>query len=250
MSPPPRQGPWALVECPPGAAVLDAGTGDQSLEFLLGLEDSRCWTAVTACPRYLEGLRTRHGARLRPRDRLVLGSWSDPHLLAGERYDVVVAQYLLGAVERASPYFEHRLLARLRPLVAGRLCVVGLEPPLRPATPADRLVSDLQRYRDSVLVLTGGRGYREYPLAWVLENLASSGYRVLDRRVFPNVHGADEVRRMVDSAQAELRHLPDADLRRELHGYGERLRRQGLELVSREGPAPSGFDYLVVAEPG
>src|SRR5690606_8319512 len=86
------------------------------------------WTAVTASPRMMDSMRREVGERLRPQDRLLVGNWMDPQLLAGEVYDTVLADYLLGAVEGFAPYWQDRLFARLRPLVGGRLHLVGLEP--------------------------------------------------------------------------------------------------------------------------
>jgi hypothetical protein len=59
-------------------------------------------TAVTAAPEMAAQARRAVGPALRPHDRLLVGNWTDPDLLAGERFDTVIAENLLGAVWMAS----------------------------------------------------------------------------------------------------------------------------------------------------
>jgi hypothetical protein len=99
----------------------------------------------------------------RPYDCIVLGNRADPALLGGARYDTVLADYLIGAVEGFAPYFQHNLLLRLKPLVGRRLYIVGLEPYVngKADTPDGRLVREIGRFRDSCLLLTADSPYRE-----------------------------------------------------------------------------------------
>src|SRR5262245_58157890 len=111
----------------PWGSVLDAGSGSHSLNWIAGLP-VRSWTAVTGDAAGAKRLHEEMGARCRPVDRIVAGNWTDPLLLHGEVFDVVIADYLLGALEWFAPYFQDRLFARLRPHVGARIYVVGLEP--------------------------------------------------------------------------------------------------------------------------
>jgi hypothetical protein len=83
------------------------GTGWSSLGWLTGLTTERL-TAVTACSRRAEALRSRYQIVLRPQDAVVVGNWVDTDLLRGEVFDVVLADYLVGAVDRFAPYFQGR----------------------------------------------------------------------------------------------------------------------------------------------
>ena len=111
----------------PWGSVLDAGTGPGSMRWLLSLTTDR-WTAVTGSPRMADVVRKELNDRARAQDRLIVGNWLEPELLAYETYDVVLADYLLGAVDGFAPYWQDQLFPRLRPHVAGRLYIVGLEP--------------------------------------------------------------------------------------------------------------------------
>ncbi len=104
----------------PFGRVLDAGTGKHSLEFVSGLATT-AWTAVTGDEGEVDYLQAQLGQNIRPQDRLIMGNWANPDLLRGEDFDVVLADYLLGAVERVAPYFQEELLTRLRPHVGHRL---------------------------------------------------------------------------------------------------------------------------------
>ena len=164
----------------PWGAMLDAGTGVNSLSWIAGLETAH-WTAVTGSAG--EAVRVREALRhgIRPQDRLVEGNWADPDLLKGECYDTVLADYLLGALEGFTPYFQTYLFSRLRPLTRRTLYVTGLEPyvpTVMPESRAGRLLWELGRFRDACILLSGGSPYREYPVQWVVDTLQQSGFAV------------------------------------------------------------------------
>ncbi|MCB9745072.1 MAG: class I SAM-dependent methyltransferase, partial [Alphaproteobacteria bacterium] len=111
----------------PWGAVLDAGAGEHSMRWLAGLGASEL-VGVTAAHWMAERVRRGLADVLRPQDRLVVGNWTDPTLLEGERFDTVVADYLLGAIDGFAPYFQDQLFSRLLPHVGRRLYVVGMAP--------------------------------------------------------------------------------------------------------------------------
>jgi hypothetical protein len=159
----------------PWGRFLDAGTGVNSSLWSTGLV-TEAWTGVTAAPGHAEQVRTTVGERLRPQDRLLLGNWTDPTLLADEVHDTVLADYLIGAVEGFAPYFQQSLLRRLRSVTGRRLYVVGLDPyVVGPAeTDEARMVREIGRLRDAVLMLADETPYREYPAEWTLNALAGA----------------------------------------------------------------------------
>ena len=77
--------------------VLDAGTGTHSLGWMLAL-DSKSVTAVTGDQAMLRDVQRSFRGKLRPQDELVIGNWKDDDFLEGRMFDVVVADYLLGAL--------------------------------------------------------------------------------------------------------------------------------------------------------
>jgi len=231
----------------PWGSVLDAGTGGQSLAWLLE-QETLSWTAITGSRELLDGLRDQFGARMRRQDRLVEGRWSDPHLLSGEVHDRVIAHYLLGAVERLDPHFQHRLFRRLRPLVGRRLYVIGLEPLQEPGTDAEVAARDVIHFRDACLLHAGERPFREYPLWWVLDNLRDSGFEVIETRCFASLLSVGFVNRVVGAALQGLGGLRDQELAAGLRGHGEGVRDRALRVAAR-GPQRWGTDYLIIARP-
>lgn len=228
----------------PWGAVLDAGSGRHSLEWIRSLPTTR-WTAVTADPGMAATLR---GARAD--DRVVVGDWTDPALLAGEAYDVVLADYLLGAIDGFAPYFQERLFERLRPHVGGRLYVVGLEPlPHRPDVPDGRIVTEIARARDATLLLCGERCYREFPVGWVRRSLEASGFRVVSERLFANVLRERWVEGQIDMCTRRLGRLPDAAMGAAMGSYLEGLRARALAQCAASGGLRCGADHVVAAEP-
>lgn len=234
----------------PWGAVLDAGTGRASMRWLLDRPTER-WTAVTGSHAMAEATQAEIGDRAREQDRVVVGNWMDPELLAGERFDVVVADYLLGAVEGFAPYWQDRLFARLRPHVGRRLYVIGLEPYVawRPDDEAGRIVHAIGRLRDSCLLLGGDRPYREYPLDWVLRQIDLAGFRVRDVQRVPIRYGERFVTSQLDLASRAIDALPDRALASALQARIADLRAHALAVVNREGGLRHGHDYVIAAEP-
>jgi len=94
-----------LHEGLPWGSFLDAGTGTHSIGWVSSLQTER-WTAVTGAQGHAAQVRDAVEKTRRPQDRIVLGNWADPSLLAGERYDTVLADYLLGAIDGFAPFFQ------------------------------------------------------------------------------------------------------------------------------------------------
>lgn len=256
LSPSPRKpsGLFDHIEALQGdlswGSILDAGTGTHSLGWITSLQTER-WTAVTGAERHAAQVRRIATPVQRPQDRILVGNWSDPALLAGERHDTVLADYLLGAIEGFAPYFQHRLFARLRPLVGRRLYVVGLEPYVtgQPATPAARLVWEIGRFRDACLLIIGEQPYREYPAQWVVDHLEASGYRVIASQRFAIRYKQRFVNSQIDMCAPRLAAMRDRDLARTLAARGEALREEALAMIERDGALRHGFDYILAAEP-
>lgn len=238
----------------PWGAVLDAGTGRSSMRWLLGLDTDR-WTAVTGAASMAQQTETEIGARKRDVDRLVVGNWLDPELLAGERYDTVLADYLLGAIEGFAPYWQDRLFERLHTLVApgGRLYVVGLEPYV-PQIPqqldaAGSLVTRIGRLRDACLLLAGDRPYREYPADWTLRQLDRAGFRTIHAEHVAIRFGARFVDGQLDMCMRCLERLPDRQLATAMQAHVDTLRQEAHLQLERDGGLRHGHDYVIVAEP-
>lgn len=230
--------------------ALDAGTGVNSATWLASLE-TRSLTLVTAAPAHAAQVRRTLDARLRRQDRLLVGNWTDASLLRGERFETVLADYLLGAAEAFSPGFQEALFARLRPHVAGRLYVVGLDPYVTGAalTPAHRTVAGIGRFRDACLLLAGETPYREYPAKWAAGALVRCGFRVVAARRFANRYRPGWIDSQIDMALMRLPVLPDQALPAALRARAETLRAEAHALCAAEDGLRAGHDYVIACEP-
>jgi hypothetical protein len=252
---PPKK-PWALFSFieelqgdAPFGRVLDAGTGPRSLRWLRSLATDSI-TAVTGDPEMERKVRRIAGEEPRPQDRIVLGNWADPQLLAGEQFDTVLADYLLGSIEGFAPYFQTRLFPRLRPLAARRLYLTGVEPYVvdRPAGEAGQLVWRIGRFRDACLLLLGKRPYREFPLDSVVAELRRAGFKPIATRKFPAGYSADFVNAQIDLCRRGLERMPDRTLGEAALAHGDALRARALVYIEAHGALRHGFSYVVAAE--
>ncbi len=232
----------------PWGDFLDAGTGNHSLQWITGLE-TKSWTAVTCGEQYANSLKKNYQRMIRPEDRLVIGNWTDPTFLHGESYDVVLADYLLGAVDRFSPFFQTQLFNRLKPHVKERLYVVGLNPyPPKAETPGGELILDIQKLRDACILLGEDRCYREYPLEWTLHQLELAGFSIEDTKRFPIRYGMDFIEGQLNVCRGKLPRMKDHRLARELEGAIERLNERAKNLNEVEKGIRFGFDYAIFAK--
>ena len=238
----------------PWGHVLDAGTGVHSLRWLLSTPATAV-TAITASSSMAADVRRQlDPAALEPagpgsesRARLVLGNWSDPALLAEERFPVVLVDYLLGALDAFQPFGQELLFPRLAQTLApgARLYVVGLEPsPPRAADPWGELILATERLRDAAILLAGERCYREYPRAWVEAALIRAGLEVEATRRFPIRYGVQHVTRQLGVARGKFPRI-DPPLAAALAVRAKALEAQAAALVDARGVF--GEDYLVVA---
>ncbi len=231
-------------------SFLDAGTGRGSMSWLLGLQTTR-WTAITGAGNMAAQVEREVGERLREQDRIVVGNWMDADLLAGETYDTVLADYLVGAMDGFAPYWQDRIFGRLRPLVGKRLYVIGLEPyvPYFPTDPAGRLVCEIGRLRDACLLLAGERPYREYPMDWVLRHLRLAGFRPLDAQRYAIRYGERFINSQMDMCDQRLSRLRDRSLALAMSEHVAQLRDRALAFAAAEGGLRHGHDYVIAAEP-
>lgn len=229
---------------------LDAGTGLNSLSWIAGL-DTEAWTAVTADPGMAKRVAQIGTITPRPADRLLVGNWMDPALLAGERFDTVLMDYFIGAIEGFSPYWQEQVLQRFRPLVGRRLYITGLDPyvPYTPDTEAGEMICQIGRLRDACLLLAGERPYREYPLEWVADQVQKAGMRVVDARRFGNRYRERFVHGQLEMCERRLPAIADKALREGLASRIESLRSQALSVLQRDDGLRHGSDFVIVAEP-
>lgn len=236
----------------PWGAMLDSGAGVKSLQWIQALPTDR-WTAITAAPSMADETRAALGDRIRPQDRLMVGNWIDDSLLAGETFDTVLVDYLVGAIEGFAPYWQDRVFERLRPLVAehGRLYVTGLEPYVQyqPTTESGRIIWEIGRVRDACLLLAGERPYREYPLEWMLRQLERAGFQIVESRRFPIRYGTRHINRQLEMCRGRLQRFGSAALGSGMLQYVEELRIRAMLILAREGGLRHGHDYVIAAEP-
>jgi hypothetical protein len=234
----------------PWGTVLDAGTGKASMRWLLS-QNTEQWTAVTGSPKMAEAARAVVAGKLRSDDRIVVGNWIDPDLLAGEVFDTVLADYLLGAIEGFAPYWQDQLFSRLKPLVGKRLYIIGLEPyvPFITDDTSGRIIVEIGRLRDACLLLGNNRPYREYPMDWVLRQLEHSGYNIVDAQRIPIRYGDRFINSQLDLCTEVLNKIRDRNVAVTLQQYTASLRQQALALCAIQGGLEYGHDYIVVAEP-
>ncbi|MEM8564065.1 MAG: class I SAM-dependent methyltransferase, partial [Pseudomonadota bacterium] len=209
------------------------------------------WTAVTAQPVMIESTRQALSRNPRAVDRLILGNWADASLLADERFDTVLLDYFVGAVDAFAPYMQETLLHRMAARVRGVLYVIGLEPyvPLTAEDEVGQFVGDLGRFRDACMLLARNRPYREYPAEWVAAQLAQARMRVTHTRFFSIRYRQRFLESQLEICEQSAQHFSDSTLASTIRGKIERMRDRGEALIQEHDGLRYGRDYVLRAVP-
>lgn len=99
----------------PWGRFLDAGTGLHSLKWIQTLPTTS-WTSITADMSMYNLIKSNPDVAklMRSEDELVVGNWMDDKFISGmEKYDTILADYLIGAVDGFSPYEQDEIISRL-----------------------------------------------------------------------------------------------------------------------------------------
>lgn len=253
--------------------VLDAGTGEHSLSWLVSLPTDSLTAVTGERERQLElSYLARKVLRADRGDQVIAGNWLDAAFLAGRQFDTVLADYLLGSIEGFAPGFQTEIFARLRPLVRNRLYVVGLSPlPLTADEPGGRLLIEIGRARDMCILAAGRRPFREYEKEWARAQLERSGFEIEHITAVASTYTRSFLRNqiavaafMLDKAEQRLSGegylsqlvLPSRfgrmygganQLASGLRAWLDQLRRQVDELPPTE--FKFGTDWIIAAKP-
>lgn len=235
----------------PWGHVLDAGTGAKSLAWVGSLKTER-WTAVTASQPMAKASKSNYPFDMREQDRIVVGNWIDPKLLAGERFDTILLDYFVGAVEGFAPYWQESVLQRFAPLLApgGRLYITALDPyvPLVAKDEAGQFVGDVGRLRDACLLMARERPYREFPVEWMMQHVRLSGLDVIGGQKFPIRYREQWLRGQLDMCRVRTKKFSDPALARSMLAHIDSMQNKGLELISKHDGLAHGFDYVMAAQ--
>jgi hypothetical protein len=98
----------------PWGRFLDAGTGVHSIKWVQTLSTTG-WTAITADNAMRNSMLNDASVsrNLRPQDQLLVGNWmNDKFIESLGKFDTILADYLIGAVDGFSPYEQDVIVSR------------------------------------------------------------------------------------------------------------------------------------------
>ena len=96
-------------------ACLDAGTGVESFQWLQQLQLQQQLTSITAITADEGMKRSMEKALKGPLDGVKVGSWTDASFCSSlGKYDTILADYLIGAVDGFTPYTQDLILNTLK----------------------------------------------------------------------------------------------------------------------------------------
>eukprot|EP00977_Amphora_coffeiformis_P021228 scaffold9074_cov141-Amphora_coffeaeformis.AAC.3 len=275
----------------PWGRVLDAGTGIHSLRWLATLGTLERSTTMTHCVAVTADAAMQRNCQrevdamgVADKFSIVRGNWfpqadDDPAAtdlpaddVAEGSFDVILADYLIGAMDGFSPYTQDLMIAKLcrylRP-GTGRLYLVGLQP-LPDSVPGDAdatIICRIRQVRDACILLAGHRCYREYPLSWIerqiqqqqqqqQEQNGSPQLRLVHSSRFPILYTAATAVKQINVGRSKLPLIRAAagggnptladGLERELQSLEEQIRAACAKRPN--GKIELGFDYVVTAE--
>jgi len=149
------------------------------MKWLVSLEEQGCltgWEGVTAD----ESMRLNVNSQLArikndSRGEIIIGNWASSqegsgeektgfkvkeargHLVEGRLYDTILLDYLIGAIDGFSPYYQDLILPRVKKHLkpGGRMYIVGLNPIPDKVHGKGDIVCEVRRARDAAILLAG-----------------------------------------------------------------------------------------------
>jgi len=247
---------------------LDSGTGSHSLRWMaslmvgetniespLGIEE---YTAITAD----EGMRRNvvkeaESLGIEDKGNIIIGNWQatgepEGELCHGEMFDTILADYLVGAIDGFSPYYQDlifpRLCKHLKP--GGRMYVVGLNPIPDTSEGDSDIFCRVTKLRDACILLAGHRCYREYPVDWIERHMEKAGLKIVNSSQFPIMYSHASILRQLNVARSKLPLFSSKTLAKEMGEEIDALERQSKAATDKSpnGGLKLGFDYVVTAE--
>jgi len=233
---------------------LDAGTGLHSMKWVQNLQTSS-WTAITADNQMKQQIiqDTSVSSRLRPNDHILVGNWMDEHFCSTlGKYDTILADYLIGAVDGFSPYEQDNIIRKLKQhlLPNGRLYFIGMNPiPDEPTSPAC-IISEIRRARDACILLAGHRPYREFPSSWMQRHIEGTGLHFLEMKSFTILHSEESALRQLRVGRSKLDFILDKNLRDGMDKYliDLEIRIKNTFRSTSGARIPLSFDYVIGTE--
>ncbi|CAB9527348.1 expressed unknown protein [Seminavis robusta] len=249
----------------PFGSFLDAGTGLHSLRWMATLTPERghahpmtTYTAITADETMRRNVQEEANALgIGNKGNVIIGNWFHPHTplaLEQQKYDTILADYLIGAMDGFSPYQQDCMLPKLAALLkpGGRLYVVGLEPIPDSVEGDANVICKVRRIRDACILLAGHRCYREYPVDWIHRqfNTTSTQMKLLRTSKFPILYRHATIVKQINVARSKFRFFPTPEVAEAMKKVLDDLEVESLEATKRSpnGRLQLGFDYVVSAE--
>eukprot|EP01043_Picozoa_sp_COSAG02_P026291 COSAG02_NODE_1510_length_12225_cov_3.918770_7_plen_356_part_00 len=246
--------------------VLDAGTGPGSMSWLCA-QPTESVIAVTAARNMANRMKTKLKKPCKPVELLrnvppppgspnvlLVGNWfteqngkpplTQHPMYTARKFDIVLAEYLLGALEHFAAFNEQKMMDLIASSVrvGGLLLFCGRTPFDYPGpeayknySRAEQLVLDTERIRDAAMLLSQQREYREFPAWWVAGALKQRGLEIMKQKAFVNKVGIDYVTTQLEWAMREAKKVSAPSFKRDLLKHIESLQVNAnaqVELIS------------------
>lgn len=237
----------------PWGRFLDAGTGLHSIKWVQSLP-TVSWIGITADQAMRNQIITDLDvtSRMRSVDNILVGNWMDNSFISSlGKFDTILADYLIGAVDGFSPYEQDTIISRLEKHLTpeGRMYFIGMSPIPDHAPPPAEIICEIRRARDACILLAGHRPYREFPSTWMKRHIEQAGMRVVDIKNYTILHSEDSAIRQIRVGRSKLQLMADVNLRNGMDKYLVDLEKRLKETMrSNSGRIPLSYDYVIAAE--
>lgn len=164
-----------------------------------------------------------------------------------EKFDTIVADYLIGAMDAFSPYKQDQMIPKLVNYLkpGGKLYIVGMEPIPDSAEGDANIICQVAQVRDACMLLAGQRPYREYPQEWIKRQVSLlSGVELVDSGEYPIRHSGNFIRRQIKNGRKRLPLIKPKKLAKEMEDLLDDLERQSDE-ATKNGPIELPSNYVV-----
>lgn len=247
----------------PFGDILDAGTGMHSLRWIATLgEDGKGmteFTAITADKTMQRNVQNEaDDLEISHLGKIIIGNWFGENPLdevlssQDKKFDTILADYLIGAMDGFSPYEQDLMIPKLAKLLkpGGRIYIVGLEPIPDTASGDANIICKIRQVRDACILLAGHRCYREYPVTWIKRQIQehNPSLQLLETKTFPILYRHATIVNQINVARSKFSYFPTPELADQMKLVLDDLEEQSRKATEENGRIRLGFDYVVTAE--
>lgn len=226
-----------------GKTILDAGSGDQSLEFLTSRNIGTIYS-VSIDAKEVEKNKSKYGSH----KNIVFVQSDLTKESLDNKFDLIFCDYFFAGVEGFSPFKSLETLKNLKASLKadGVVVIVGLEPLVDPKTPEQTAIEELIRRRGALKMWLGEPVYRELPRLYLESLLNSLDFKIEAVTTRDSYYDSVFFTKYLGSIESHANNIDNLEIKKGLLVFVDEYRKKIKDFIF---PCVFGEEYVLIGRP-